>query len=521
MKKSIVLLCVLLVVGIVFMGFKLNLEKDYTYIITETGASNSFDPLDADQTNNLPVARMIYSTPFEVDQMGNLNSSILDQYQYDENNYTMNWVVKSGLRYSDGSELTANDVAFAVARMTYARPSFPVIEDIQGVSEWLKEKRPLETLPSGIRLSGNKIEIQFNKKQDHPLFRFCLEIFSIIPKLCVDSSTNKIKCVSIPSSGYYQVVEKTDKEIVFKKRDFDKIFNLNVPTLITFKYLSNTEAIEYSKNMNERSLIAGNELRYLEDELAQLKISSEVVYAPASRIVAFVLNPHVEPFKSVKNRQIFVQAFRNAFKKTFGDRHQLEASIFTDLLPGYLSQDDLYKSISENISLDDIVEFKSKVQGASIQWSIVPSNPQSTFSLTMESVFKKLGIADIRPLTGESGAKDHELFVKGKLSIVGLQTGFWAFDPAGDIQMLMTPNMHKALKFVSEDKKMQQLIKNLKASGLNESSFTELNKHIFKESLFNVFTHGRRFIAVKDRNKFQEGPLSITSPAPWQYFKME
>lgn len=30
------------------------------YIITETGLFDSLDPLDADKTQNLPVARMIY-----------------------------------------------------------------------------------------------------------------------------------------------------------------------------------------------------------------------------------------------------------------------------------------------------------------------------------------------------------------------------------------------------------------------------------------------------------------------------
>ncbi len=502
------------------MSLGLDQKKDYTYVITETGMFSSLDPLDADQTNNLPVARMIYATPIEIDQKGELNSSVLESFKYDEDTHSMEWIVKSGLKYSDNTEILPSDIAFAVARMIYTRSTFPVIEDILGVTEWLKLQKPLENLPSGIRIDGNKIKIEFIKRQDHPLFRFCLEIFSIIPKSCVNFVTNKIQCEELPTSGHYQILKKTDNEIFFLKRGDNHIFNLKVPDLMIFKYLSNADAVAYSKEMNNQSMITGTDLRFSNEDMAGLKKSSQIVYAPASRIVLLLLNPNVGAFRNVKCRQIFIRAFRDSFKKVYGEYLEPESSVFTDLLSGYLNQDELDQS-SQALTADEIVSCKSILQSNPVTWLKSKSNPRSLIVRTMENVFAELGIDKSEPFDADTQKDEPEMFLKGELSILGFQTGFWALDPAGDIQMLMTPKMHKYLKFVTEDKKMQEMIRSLKDSNLNKVSFLELNKYIYSQALFNVFSHGRRFVAVKNRSLLQEAPLSITSPAPWQYFKME
>ncbi len=302
MKKTISVISVLAVLIGVFMLTKTNLRSHFTYVITETGMVNSFDPLDADQTVNLPVARMIYTTPIEVDQKGDLRSLILDAFDYNEATFTMTWKVKSGIKFTDGTEIKPIDVAFAISRMAYTRPTFPVLEDISGLKRWLNEKNPLATLPSGINLEDRTIKISFDKKQDHPLFRFCLEIFSIIPSSCVDINTNKIACKEIPGSGHYKIVNQLNAELHFEKRDKTHIFDLPVPQKITFKYLTSTQAIENSKNMDLKTIISGTELKYSLEEMKQLEENAIVSYAPASRIVGFVLNPNAGAFRDLRCR---------------------------------------------------------------------------------------------------------------------------------------------------------------------------------------------------------------------------
>lgn len=520
--KKLFLILALVGLGVVIMVYNHSQKKDYyTYVITETAVATSFDPLDADQTVNLPVARMLYATPLEVDLKGDLTSKILEQFEYDEQSKTITWKVKAGLNYSDGKALTADDIAFAVARMAYTRPTFPVIEDIKGVSLWSKSKEALKSLPEGIQIQDQFVKIQFDKKQDHPLFRFCLEIFSVIPKECVDTTTNKISCKEIPASGHYKLISKSENEILFEKRDESPIHGLKAPAKLLFRYLTPKEAIKNANEFDSQTVMAGTELRYSIDEIKKLQNEIQISFAPASRIVGLLINPNIGVFKDKKCRQVFAKAFRNAFHKIVADARESEASVFTDLLPGYLKNDELSQSLEAKLSVDDIVRCKAKLQEEPIKWLKATNNQKSIFALVMEKVFTELGIEPSAPVVEETQKDEDQLFLAGKVSVKGFQTGFWAFDPAGDIQMLMTPNMHKTLQFVSEDQKMQSLIRDLKETGLEKSSFTKLNQHIYSESLFNVFTHVRRFYAAKDRSLIMEAPVSITSPAPWQVFKMD
>lgn len=98
-----------------------------TFVITETSKYTSLDPLDGDSSQNLPVVRMLFATPIEINADNTLESRVLESFAYDRSSKTIQWVVRSGVTFSDGSPITPDDVAFAVARMTFARPQFPLI----------------------------------------------------------------------------------------------------------------------------------------------------------------------------------------------------------------------------------------------------------------------------------------------------------------------------------------------------------------------------------------------------------
>ena len=149
-------------------------QREAEYVVTETGLPTSYDPLDADSTQNLSVMRMLYATPLEISLENELTSSILEDFRYVSDSQEIVWKVKEGLKYSDGKQLTADDVAFSVSRMAFTRPKFPVLENIVGLSEWINEQTPLKSYPKGIVVRGQTITIKLNKNLKHPLFRFCL-----------------------------------------------------------------------------------------------------------------------------------------------------------------------------------------------------------------------------------------------------------------------------------------------------------------------------------------------------------
>lgn len=521
MKTKLIIL-----VGLVAGVFAVNKlatsnHQEYKYIITETGGPSSFDPLDGDQTNNLSVQRMIYATPLEVDQKGTLKSLVLSDFNYDSKTYLMTWIAKADQKYSDGTKITAEDIAFAVARMAQKRPHFPVIEDIKGVQEWSQQESALASLPSGIKVDGNKIEIQFLNSVDHPLFRFCLEIFSVIPKSCIDTKTNAVSCSKIPFSGHYQIANQSESQIQFKLRSESNLVG-QVPEQIKFEYLTAKSVFSEKLNIDGNTVIQGNEIKLSLEQHQLLSSKFKTSFLPSARIALNLLNPNVGAFKNKNCRLIFADAYRMAFSKIANSDFKVEASIFTEVLPGYKNTSDLKQKAYDKISEAEKAECLGQLKKSPPLWAQTEDETDAIFRLIAEKTFEVLGIEKPTPVKLKNRKEETEAFAKGEISLMGASTGFWALDPAGDIQMLLTPNMHKLLQFVSNDDQAQKLIKNLKSvEGINAKAFTELNQYIFDDAKFNVFAHVRRFYAAQALESMAELPVSITSPAPWQVFRMK
>lgn len=62
MAFKLIIISIFVMVGFMNPESQAKASTQFRYIITETSAPSSLDPLDADNTANLPVARMIYAT---------------------------------------------------------------------------------------------------------------------------------------------------------------------------------------------------------------------------------------------------------------------------------------------------------------------------------------------------------------------------------------------------------------------------------------------------------------------------
>lgn len=484
----------------------------YTYVITETAGPTSFDPLDADQTQNLAVARMIYATPVEVDSEDRLSSQILKSFNYDPNQNLLTWTIKENLKYSDGSTLTAKDLAFAVARMAYTRPQFPVLENVAGLKDWLKESEPLKTLPSGIQVKENKVEIRFSKKVKNPLFRFCLELFSVIPKSCVDTKTNKITCAKIPSSGKYDLISSSNTEVLFQEKTNGEQIN--------FKYVPAAQLIQNINSLDEKTILAGNELMYSLDELDQLKKAGKILFLPAARFGILQINPNVGPFKNKICRHSFAENFRRNYKSIVKERGISESSIFTGIVTGYLSSDDLKKHSALKVSQGEYNECLDAIKASPIYWGYVENEKNSSFTQALTQTLSDFGQANIKPKLFKSRKEIAHAFIENEIAFLGSSSGFWAHDPSGDLQMLFTPNLHKPLDFVTTDSKLQSLIRDVVNNPEDESRYKAVNQYLYDEGLINIYSHVRRFYFSKNKAFLKKSPLGYSAPTPWQVFEL-
>ena len=488
-------------------------DKIYRYVITQFSEPTSFDPLEADNYNNLPVARMIYLTPLEVSEGDDLSSDVLENFMYDISTNTILWRVRKNLLFSDGSPIQAEDVAFSVTRMLYTRPHFPTVKYIKGLKSWLTKDSPLESLPEGVSIDGQVIKIEFDRNVKNPLYRFCLEIFSIIPKKCVDTKTNKIQCKEIPTSGKYKIESKSNDGWLFSQ---NQNLNFDGPKKILFEFWGKKNILERLQGINENTVIHSTDQTISLNEQKKLKETFKIVNKPISNFFSIIMNPHKNALKKAACRRAFAMAFSKAFSQREGIPP--EASLFTKIISGYLSLDELDKGsgVSSNEDLDLCQEQLAQLP---LNWGIVKGGELDPINKLVRDVYVSLGAKPNPPILYENFHELSDAFIGEKIDFSFIGTGFWALDPAGDLQMMFTPDLHKPMKFVSEDKKLQKLIEELVQNPNKEWRYKEINQHIYNEALIRAYSHLKMFYISKNQSFLKKIPQGITAPSPWQVFK--
>jgi hypothetical protein len=493
-----------------------------TYIITDSGSHTSFDPLDADAKQNLHVMRMMYLTPLEMGHGETLVSSILENFSYKKEDRSILLVVKKGLVYEDGSEITVEDVAFAVLRMAFTRPQFPVLKEIKGIAEWAKSKNALLNSPSGISVNGRTIQIKLKEDVEHPLYRLALELFSIIPKKCVDISTNKLICKKPPESGYYRLAIQENGEISFVLRQALS-GSKNTPKVekIQFKYLRPKEVLNSIKFDTDRYVISVNESSFSDDELLTIEKKYLVRGIPKSLFSLALLSKMNKVFGGKACRQLFLDTFRNKLLESGEKLGEVEASITTQILPGYLSWKELQMR-GEKQGSEELNKCVKTLEQSNLKFSVWEGARYLVAEKAMTLTLKHFKIANSEPKIFSSREEQTSKFVSGEFPIVFGSTGFWAQDPFGDLQMLFTPNLHKQLQFVASDLKMQQMIERLRKPLETDSRrklAEDFNEYMYNQAFFGVYKHTRRLYLSPKSSPQKPVPAALVWPSPWHVFE--
>ena len=391
--KYILLAGILIIgLGVIMMSVvRYKKSHSYRYVVTNFGKPTSFDPLEADYYNNLPIARMIYLTPMEVSETNDFSSDILEKFQYDTTTNTIIWKVKKGLSFSDGSSILTEDVAFSVIRMLYTRPDFPVLKYVKGLNEWLKQDFPLKSYPSGISVEKDIIKIEFDQVVSNPLYRFCLELFSIIPKKCVDLKTNKITCQDIPTSGKYKISNKSDKEWLFSK---NSQIEFNGPEEIIFEFWGKKNLVEKIQGMDNYTVVHSDDIVISLKDQRELKKNFKIVNRPVANFSALLMNPK-NIFKNKNCRKVFAMTVTKTFSQVSGSTP--EASIFTKIIPGYLTVDELDKQ-SESSFQEDLKGCKGELRSSPPQWGIVKRGESSPTTQLTKDVYVALKLPSPTPV---------------------------------------------------------------------------------------------------------------------------
>ncbi len=495
------------------MQFREIMKEDVpTFVVSTAPPFVSFDPDKADYARNIDTMRLLYATPLEMDEEGQYTSTVLERFYFDAKDNKIIFQIKSGLRFEDGSIISIDDIGMAIKRMIYSHSIFPVIKEIKGREVWLKSKNPLTTYPSGMKIDQNKgiLEIYLDKPVASPLFRFSLELFSIIPSFCIDPIHNTLKCEKPPFSGRYKlgdnVITKKNKKAAFPSFIKFEARTEGVPKTMWIAFMSPARIIEYANDYNEKTIIKANEIDIPNFQKDTLLKKLKVYSGPRLLYSVITLNPRSKTFQDKRVRQYFAMKYREAVQE-YG--FEAEGSIFTKLLIGYLPLSELKKSIPPFSKKEEakILEHLKKFPPIFLKDEGTILHP---FVYILSDTLKKMGVPERQPM--EKGEYD-DLWNRGEISLRPASCGFWPIDPTGDIRMVFTPGMHR---FVILDEKITKLVANLKNN--DKISHEEFNRYIFEDSKMVMTTNYARIFFMSKKSSLYV-PYGISGPQPWFFFE--
>lgn len=502
---------------ILLLKSKVPVEKNRlkNFVISWVGSPISWDPLDFDNANNLFAARMLYATPVEASRDGALTSRVLESFSVAPDQLKISLIVQDNLKYADGTPLTAHDVAFAIARMAYVRPQFPVLESIQGLMDWRTASNSLASFPTGIKVNGDEVSIHLTRAEPNALYRFTLEIFGIIPRRCIDTETNKLNCDRPPESGPYILASGglKAKELEFARREGEAS---SAPERIRFQFIEPSETEHVLSKEDGNTVVFGSDLNYTDEDLSKLK--ERFAYLPTAKSWhgRFLINSRNPLLKSRECRQVLAQAIRNAFGDLKLQNHRLETSIFTELMPGYSPPDQL--NYADPPTAPEIEICKAKLRGQTLLW-MRRGTRMDDFARALSYAAEKLEMKVSEVPAGSMTVP--EAMNSSDVALVAGGTGFWPVDPFGDLQMLFTPNMHKHLAAVANNPQLQAAIRATRqSSSPPPDQLNLINQILFDEAIYNVFTH-HQYMYLGSRSSestLRRSPLGVTVPYPWQVF---
>jgi ABC-type transport system substrate-binding protein len=488
------------------------------FIIPNGILPNSTDPLHIDQFNNYFPGQMLYTTPLTVTEEGDLTSLVLKSFTYDKTTKKITFVVKDNIQYSDGSKISPEDIAFSISRMLHSRPDFPVIRFIKGKDIWLSQDFPLKSLPDGIKISQNTISIELTKNVLNPLYRFTMNIMSIIPRNCVNLETNKIICKQIPSSGHYLEKERNESSVTFERRK-DTILNDKIPELISFQYPTTKSTLDLANKIDQDSVIFAYDLDFSQEEYNQLLENFSTKRLAPAWFSGIVINPRLKPFNDENCRKVLLNSIHQNLSGQNISPRIYSKSIFTKLIPGYLKNEELRPF---EISNDDIKSCIEKFKDQKFKWGIrrkiAPAFLVDALKKTAKDLNLQLDIENPEIAPGSHTGWD--AYQNKNVVLHTTHSGFWPLDPIGDIQMLFTPNMHQDYKDIWTNNQLVTLLKDLgdtEDESLVDKKMKIINQSLYQDATMSIISH-QSYTYIYKKSKAHIKNLSLTVPYPWEVF---
>lgn len=277
----------------------------------ESSPKGLFSPLLSNTTYDNNINNLVYSPLILLDENNEYQPGLAEKYEFSDDKLTLTFNLRKGVKWHDGEEFTADDVAFtftSIADPKYTGSRFNEISKIAGAKEYHDGKADSV---SGIKvIDSNTISFTYTEVYAPALSNFSQR--GIIPKhiwskVDIADWENQSDLLNKPvGTGSFKLTDfKPDQYVELVKND--SYFG-GAPKIDKFIFkVTNTETELSELAKGDLDVVTLSSIK--EDELKELKDQGiEIAEKPSANYQFMTMNSNREFFKDKKVRQAITYA---------------------------------------------------------------------------------------------------------------------------------------------------------------------------------------------------------------------
>lgn len=277
----------------------------------ESSPKGLFSPLLSTTTYDNNVNNLVYSPLILLDENNEYQPGLAEKYEFSDDKLTLTFNLRKGVKWHDGEEFTADDVAFtftSIADPKYTGSRFNEISKITGAKEYHDGKADSV---SGIKvIDSNTISFTYTEVYAPALSNFSQR--GIIPKhiwskVDIADWENQSDLLNKPiGTGSFKLTDfKPDQYVELVKND--SYFG-GAPKIDKFIFkVTNTETELSELAKGDLDIVTLSSIK--EDELKELKDQGiKIAEKPSANYQFMTMNSNREIFKDKKVRQAITYA---------------------------------------------------------------------------------------------------------------------------------------------------------------------------------------------------------------------
>jgi len=276
---------------------------------------DSMDPHTALSAGSREVLFNVFEGLVKPDEEGNLKPAVASDYSISEDGKVYTFTLRDGIKFHDGTEVTAEDVKYSIERNAGTDGTDPLISAFSNIEsvEVTDEKTVVMTL-----------------KESNTEFLAYMTV-AIIPASNTDTETNPI------GTGPYKFVSRSPQENIVLERFDDYWGDKAYIKDVTFKIEANSDSVVMDLEGGSIDLYP----RVTSNQASQLSDNFEVYEGTMNLVQALYLNNDVEPFNNQLVRQALCYAIDPQTIMDFvsdGKGTEIGSSMFPSFGKYYLSE---------------------------------------------------------------------------------------------------------------------------------------------------------------------------------------